>query len=168
MVELEIGEIFEEAEGAIEGETEAAEAEGIEGEEMEEIEAEAAEASKASKVLGEVVKGLNTLGDLSLPFIKFVMKNAATGAIFFGVTVLLKKIMTKQPSDKKAQHKYKKIKAISQCIQSATELSKKVSDWLQAHKDEMITLEGISVPLISIFVKFTAPLKDVSLPLLLR
>lgn len=156
----EVGEIIEEAVDGIGDE--AADLEGLGEEEAAEVEAEAAEAREAATTLDKVVDGLKTLGDLTWTFTKFVVKNAAVGAIFYGVTVALKKMTEKPSGGSQAEQKYKKIKAISTFITSSSELSKKVSDWLAAHKDDMITLDGISVPLVSIFVKFTNPLGDVS------
>ena len=151
-------EVIEESEDGIEAETE-----GLEGEELEEVEEEAAEASSASKTLGNVVEGLKSVGDLTMSFVKFVVKNAAIGAVLYGVTVVLKKLTAKDPSNKGAQQKYNKVKKISEFITSETKKSKEVSDWLKVHQNEMITLGGIQVPLIAIFVKYTKPLEDVSI-----
>ncbi len=153
----EIAEIIEEAGEGIEDE--AADAEGIEGDDLVELEVEAAEAAEASATLGRVVEGLKALGDLTLSLVKFVGKTAAVGAIFYGVTVALKKLTARAPTDQGAKQKYAKIKKVSQFITSASDLTKKVSDWL---KDDKITLDGIEVPLIAIFVKYTTPLADVS------
>ena len=159
MVE-EAVEVVEEATEGIEGA--AADAEGLGEAEAAEVEAEAAEAQADVSTLGKVVEGLKSLGDLTLTFTKFVVKNAAIGAILYGVTVALKK-MTVQPSaSAQEKQKYKKIKSVSKFITSASDMSKKVSDWLTANKDKMITLEGMQLPLISIFVKYTDPLGDVS------
>lgn len=159
-----IAEVIGEAAEGIEGE--AADAAGLGKEAAAEVTQEAAEATEATSKLGKVVeyfKGLKW-GELAWTFSKFVMKNAAIGAIFYGTTVALKKIFATSPQGARGQseQKYKKIKAISAFITSSSDLSKTVSDWLNSHKEDMITLDGISVPLISIFVKFTDPLGDVS------
>ena len=163
MAEIEaIGDLIEGVEGDIEGEA-ADIGEEIGEEEAAELEAEVAEAQQATSTLSKVVDGLKKLGNLTWKFTKFIAETAATGAIFFGVTIALKKLMaTSSGGDPAAQQKYKKIKAVSEFITSASELSKKVSDWLDAHKDDMITLDGLQIPLISIFVKYTNPLGDVS------
>lgn len=157
MAEIEgIEELIEEVDGEIAGE-----AEGVEGEEAAEIEEEITEAREATSNLGNVVNSLKKLNDLARPFVKFVAENAAVAAIFYGVNVGLKKLTAKKPGDASAQKQYQKIHAMGQFLTGSADLSKKVSDWLHAHKDEMIDLEGIQVPLIAIFTKYTNPLEDV-------
>lgn len=158
----EIADIIDEASQGIEDE--AADTEGLSEEEVTELQEEAAAAQEATTQLGNVVEGLKKLGDLTLAFTKFVMQNAAIGAIFYGVTIALKKLTARSSGADAAaaQQKYEKIKAISGFITSSSDMSHEVSDWLHDHKDEYITLDGIDVPLISIFVKYTGPLEDVS------
>ena len=105
---------------------------------------------------------MKTLGNLTLDFTKFVVKNAAIGAILFGVNVVLQKLTATRPHDQAARQEKKKIESISQFIKSESQLTKKVNNWLKAHKDDQIKLEGIQMTLISVFVKYTTPLGDVS------
>ena len=114
-------EIIEEAEQGID-----AEAEGLDGEALAEVEAESDEAEEASKELGSVVKSLKEMGNLTLSFVKFVVKNAAIGAIMFGVTVALKKLMVQQPNNEECRRKFDKIRSISNFIKSASVSSQKV------------------------------------------
>ena len=157
----EAGEIIDEAIEGMGEEADAAAEEGLDAEEVAEVEAEAQEASAASRALGEVVEGLKALGNFAGPFIKFVVKNVAIGAIFYGVTVALKKLTAKEPGNQQAKQQFNKIKSVSDFIRAASDLSKKVSDWLKEHEKDYITLEGIQVPLISIFARYTDPLADV-------
>ena len=104
----EIEEIIDDAVNGIDDE--AAEGDELGEEERHELEEEAAEAAQAGRAL---VKALNKLGDFTVSFLKYVAKEAAVGAVFYGVSVLLKKLLEKNPA---AQQQYKKIKAISEFI----------------------------------------------------
>jgi hypothetical protein len=155
-------EIIEEAEEAIGNEAEAAEEAGLDEEELEEVEREVAEVQENVSKLGKVVEYLKSLEipQTLLKFTKFVVKNAAIGAIFYGVTVALTKLS--QPSSsgssgssQAAKTKYNKINALSNLIQAITDISQTVTDWLKEHQDDTITLDGITVPLIDIFTKDT-------------
>ena len=158
----EIADIIEEAGQGIEDE--AADTEGLSEEEISELQEEAAEAREATNQLGNVVEGLKKLGNLAWSFTKFAMQQAAIGSIFYGVTIALKKLTGRSSGADAdaAKQKYDKVKAVSVFITTTSDLSKEVSDWLEEHKDEEIILDGIKVPLISMFVQFTDPLEDVS------
>ncbi|XP_022100804.1 uncharacterized protein LOC110984689 [Acanthaster planci] len=157
-------EVIEAAEEAIGNEAEAAEEAGLDEEELEEVEKEVAEVKENVSKLGKVAEYLKSLEipQTLLKFTKFVVKNAAVGAIFYGVTVALTKLS--QPSSsggsssggsQAAKTKYNKINALSSLIAELTDISQTVTDWLKGHQDDTITLDGISVPLIDIFSKYT-------------
>lgn len=158
MILEEVEEILGEVDEALENEN----GEGLDPSEAEELDAEIEAAQEGTSKLDKVVKGLKKLGDLTLDFTKFVVKTVAIGGIFHGVTVGLKKLTALAGGDAGTKQKYTKIKAISEFIRSSSELSKAVSDWLDAHKDDMIKLDGMDVPIVAIFVKYTNPLGDVS------
>ena len=162
-------EIIEEAEEAIGNEAEAAEEAGLDEEELEEVEREVAEVQENVSKLGKVVEYLKSLEipQTLLKFTKFVVKNAAIGAIFYGVTVALTKLS--QPSSsgssgssQAAKTKYNKINALSNLVQDLTDISKTVTDWLTEHKGDTITLGGTTVPLIDIFTDDTTAMESVS------
>ena len=159
----EADEIISEVEESME-ETE--ESDEILEEEKEELEREVEETKESTSKLKETVDSLKELGDNPVvAFGKFIVKIAAIGAIFYGVTVGLKKLtaVIEGGGDAPAKkQKASKIKSISQFITSASELSKEVSKWLAAHKNDMVKLEGIDVPVDAIFVKYTGHLEDVS------
>ncbi|XP_064652194.1 uncharacterized protein LOC135502923 isoform X2 [Lineus longissimus] len=156
----EVFEVFEEAESGIAEEGEAME--GLDAEEMEELQEEANVARQNVSTLRSVVdyiKDLNIPGALKA-FTKFVVKNAAVGAIFYGVTVLLSKLAKQSKGSKAAQAKYEKTYALSTLIDDMTKTSQKAVDWMKAHENDTIDLEGISIPLIDIFTKYTGPMGD--------
>lgn len=126
-----------------------------------------AEATEGTSRLSQVLEGLKKLGNLGLDFTKFVVKITAVGAIFYGVTVAMKKLtaaISGEAGGDSAATKQKatKIKAMSQFLTSSSELAKEVSEWLAAHKDNTITLDGIDVLIVAIFNKYTKPLENVS------
>lgn len=164
----ELGEIIDEAESGITEEGEEAEEAGISEEELEEVEAEVAEARESVSTLRSVV---DTLKSLDIPqvlkdFTIFVGKNAAIGAIFFGVTVLLKKLTAGSGSrtDKQAaQQKLKKTNALSTIIADISKISKTLTEWLKEHQNDEINVgSGITVPLPDIFLKYTKKMEAVS------
>ncbi len=56
-----------------------------------------------------------------------------------------------------------KIKALSALLSDINTTSKSLTEWLKAHQSDSITLDGISMPLIDIFTKYTTEMQKVSL-----
>ena len=164
-------EVIEEVEEGINAEAEAAAEDGLSAEEVEELEAEAAAARENVSTLGKVVDFMKSLEipETLKTFGKFVVKNAAIGAIFFGVNLALSKLVKvdgqKGGDSKAAKAKYAKMTALSTLLDDISKTSKTTMDWLQAHQKDTITLDGIQVPLIDIFSKYTVPMGDVSVDL---
>ncbi|XP_072047690.1 uncharacterized protein [Amphiura filiformis] len=157
-------EIIEEAEEGFEDAGE--EVEDMTEEEKAEFEEEVEEAKKD---VGELKKDAKKFKDLlntesTKKFAIFVAKNIAVGAILYGVNLALSKL-TKAVGGSTAEKKSNKkkmavVKAITKLIQTETDDSKNLRDWLTKHKDETITLGGINVPLVSIFHDYLGPISD--------
>ena len=128
----------------------------------EEWQEEVEEDKKCISTFREALESLKRLPTPVKAIGQFMAKMTAIAAIFFGVTVGLMKLQQKIEGDPATKKKAAKIKAFSQFITSAAELSKTVADWLAEHKDEEIKLEGIAVKVGSIFEKYTGELETVS------
>ncbi len=160
----EIFEVLGEAEDGIAEEGE--EAEELDPEESEELEEEVAEATESVSRLRSVADALRELSVSGVlkKFTVFIVKNAAIGAVCFGVNVVLKKLfVTGSGGNKKAiGQKLAKTKAISALITDISTISKTLTDWLKNHEDDTITIDSIEVPLSDIFFKYTKQMASVS------
>ena len=162
----EIAEVLDEAEDGIAEEAE--EAEDLDPEEKEELEKDVAEAKESVSRLRQVVDAMKEISVTQVlkSFSVFVAKNAAIGAVFYGVTVALKKIFGSSESGSSAsadaEQKLAKTQAISTLITDESTISQTLSDWLKEHEDETITVSDIEVPLTDIFYKYTKEMASVS------
>ncbi len=99
-------------------------------------------------------------------FSVFVIKNAAIGVILYGVNVTLQALAKSGGSggsgDASAKKKLEVTSAITKLIQTETDDCKKLKQWMDDHKDETVTLDGIEIPLESVFFKYMGPISDVS------
>ncbi|XP_051813333.1 uncharacterized protein LOC110945682 [Acanthochromis polyacanthus] len=159
----EIEEAIEIAEECVEGAEE--EAEGMSEEIKEEIEAEVAEARSEVAEFSKVAEALKTLAHLAETYIpkiaKFILKNAAIGAILWGVNVALNKIFIQHPEQRAdVEKKRAAIKALTTVIKTETDLGKKTLEWMKEHQDDQITLEGFEVPLESVIAKYITPISE--------
>ncbi|XP_022100788.1 uncharacterized protein LOC110984681 [Acanthaster planci] len=159
----EVIDVITDAEEAIDDEAASAEDAGLDEEELENVEKEVAEVKESVSALGKVADYLKNL-DVPLTlqkFTQFVIKNAAVGAILYGVNVALTKLKAKLSSgssstaSQAAKAQYNKINALSSLINELTQTSQTVTTWLQSHQNDTINLDGFTVPLIDIFTKYT-------------
>ena len=92
----------------------------------------------------------------------FFAKQAAIGAILFGVMYGLKKFMALFGNDT-AENKAKKAKldGLIKIVKDISNTSKELSAWLKKHENDTVTLDGIQVPLPDIFIKYTKPIEQV-------
>jgi hypothetical protein len=160
-------EIIEMAEVAIDNEVEELDMAGFDDVDLDDVKEEVAEVRDNVSKLGQMVEYLKSL---EIPqtlrkFTTFVVKNAAIGAITYGVNAALKRLS--QPSSSSssgdsqaAKTKYNKINALSNLVQDLTDISKTVTDWLTEHKGDTITLGGTTVPLIDIFTDDTTAMES--------
>ncbi len=164
----EVGEVIEDSSEGIE--EEAGETEGLTEEEAEELDAEADAAKENVSKLGEVVESIKSLDVPSIlkKFGIFIAKQVAIAAVFYGVSVALKKILAKsgtggsRPSAA-AKDKIAKIKALQALIKDLNDDSHTLLKWLKDNQDAMIDVGGgITVPLPDIYTKYTKPIGDVS------
>ncbi len=132
-----------------------------------EVEEEVKEAKENVKELSGITKALKELNipQLLKNFGIFVVKQLTIGAIFYGVTVALKKLTAGGGSDSAAnKQKLAKTKALSTMIKDLSTSSKTLLDWLKEKQNVVIDVgDGITVPLPDIFTKFTGPIKTVSI-----
>ncbi|XP_072023165.1 uncharacterized protein [Amphiura filiformis] len=146
---------FEEAFEVIEESEEALESEEVDAvddmteEEKAEFEEEVADAKKnvaeLSKDASEFKKF--SITEASKKFGSFVAKNVAIGSILYGVNLSLAKLTTGGGSDaekKSNKNKAAVVKAITTLIKTETDDSKKLREWMDAHKDETVTLGTFS------------------------
>ena len=158
-------DIIEEAEEGLDGATEE-EAEMTE-EEAEEFKEEIAEAKENVTEMASDAKEFSKFAKFTeaiKSFGLFLVKTAAIGSIFFGVNVLLSKLVKRAQGDKESNKKKRAVvNAITALIQSESGKSKKLLDWLKQHQDDTIELDGIPVPLEAIFHKYLGPISDVSI-----
>ncbi|XP_061569800.1 uncharacterized protein LOC133423588 [Cololabis saira] len=154
----EIEGIFEAFEDYVDGADEAAE--DLTEEEQAELEREVAEAKNALSELSEQLKSLKeilqNLKSARGPITKWLAKNIAIGAIFWGVSTGLTRLL-KYATPKEKETKRTIISALKCVINSETDLSKKTLSWTKDHKDDMITLETYPVPLECIMAKYLTP-----------
>lgn len=158
MAEFEgIDEVIEECSEGLDEEAEGA----TEGALQEEI----AEAQENVSKLGKLVDSLKSLEipQILKSFTKFIAKNAAMGCIFFGVNVLLKKLVGQSTGAQalERQKKQKKIKAFSQVISDITNDSHIVAKWAKDKEKVQVDVgDGIIVPLPDLLSKFTSPMEQ--------
>ena len=137
-------------------------------EELDDAEKEKIEEVKEN--VGKLRSALNSLkefewGQAVKDFVKFVVKNAAVGAILWGVMIALNKAISKSSGTEKTtnQKKQKKIQALAQLISDVSTYIKDLADWMQAKKDVTVDAgSGIMVPLPDVFTKYTQPMQEVS------
>ncbi len=160
----EAAELLGEADEGVDGE--AADADELPEEEREEFEEEAKEASENVEELGGITKKLK---DLDIPqllkkFAVFVVEQAAIGAIFYGISLVLKKLTSSGGGGDSAANKQKlaKTKALSALIQDLTNTSNVLVKWLKEKQDVRVTLDGIQIPLVDLFTKYTDTIQTVS------
>lgn len=158
----EIEEIIEGVEEAIEEAEEGIEE--LSEEARAEVEAEIAESRIAIEELSSTESRLKvflkSLGSCVVDVAKFTGKNIAIGAILWGVNVTLNKLLPHAPQETKTRMR-NVIKALSDVINTESTINKKALDWMTAHKDDTITLDGIEVPLESVLTKYIKPLVEV-------
>lgn len=146
--------------------------EGIDGEVAEaagEAEAEAIEeaAVEATENVNMLRRGIDALLRLNVPQILrsvtwFIAKNGAAAAVFYGVTVLLKKLSS-SGGDKTIEQKLKKVKAIAQLISDVGNTFTKLAKWAKDNEDVTVDIgDGITVPLPDMISKYTKPMEKVS------
>lgn len=160
----ETGELIAEVDEGIDAEA-AGEA-GEAGEAEEAFKAEVAEARENVSMLG---KAVDAFKELSLPqvlksFTVFVGKNAAIGAILFGVNVLLQKLTSKATGGEKPDLKKKqqKVKAVAQLVSDVSKLLQKLSNWAKDKENVTVNVgDDIDVPLPDLLSKFTKPMEKV-------
>ncbi|XP_052084943.1 uncharacterized protein LOC127722144 isoform X2 [Mytilus californianus] len=161
----EISDIIDESADGMAEEAEGAE-EDMEPEEQAEFEEEVADAKEAVQELSKTAEVFTNIMEGSLKMVKsfaiFVLKNIAVGAILYYVNVGLSKLTKVTKS--KGQTGNKKIlaivKGIIKLIKTESNLCKAIKDWLQKHKDDTITLDGIEIKLESIFETKLKPISD--------
>ncbi len=164
----EAGELLGDADEGIEGE--AADADELPEEEREEFEEEAKEASENVDKLKEVTSKLKELDipQMLKKFAKFIVEQAAIGAIFYGVSMVLKKLTASGGSGNTEANKKKlaQSKALSALIQDLTDTSNTLVKWLKEKQKVTVTLHGefgdIVVPLVDLFTKYTDQIQTVS------
>lgn len=141
--------------------------EAAEGAAEEEV---AEEVGEARDNVGRLRRYMNTLkeinwGQVVKKFVTFVAKNAAAGAVFWGVTVLLNKAIAKSSGKEKEaiQKKQKKVTALAQLTSDISNCFKNLAHWMEEKKDVTVDAgDGIMVPLPDVFTKYTKPLEKVS------
>ncbi|KAF5890381.1 uncharacterized protein DAT39_019901, partial [Clarias magur] len=153
---------FEEIAEVIEEGIEEAE-EGIEelsAEERAEVEAEIAETrtvvEELSTTQSKLQEFLSSLKSWSIGVIKFTAKNIAIGAILWGVNVALNKLLPHAQETKTRMRAV--IKALSDVIKAECTMNQKVLGWMKAHEDDIITLNGIDIPMEAILTKYISPI----------
>ncbi|XP_071127548.1 uncharacterized protein [Mytilus edulis] len=161
----DIIEVIDEAADGMADEAEGAEAD-MDPADQAEFEEEVADATKEVQELSKTAEVFKDIMEGSLKVLKsfgiFVLKNIAVGAIMYFVNVGLSKLIKVTKS--KGQNGNEKIlaivKAIIQLIKTESNLCNAIKDWLQKHKDDTITLEGIEIKLESIFETKLKPISD--------
>lgn len=149
--------------------------EGIEAEadgEAEASEEMASEVKEASESVSKLRRSVDALKELNVPqvlksFTKFIVKNAAIGAVLFGVNVALHKLYddkgTCKPACKTIQQKQKKVKAIAELTSDVGNTLTKLTKWAKDNEDVKVEVsKGITVPLPDIISKYTDPMEKVS------
>lgn len=146
--------------------------EGIEAEagEAEEDEELAEEVKEATESVSALRKSIDYLKELGLPeavkdFAGFVIKNAAIAAVFFGASVLLKKLFGSSSGGEKRKigQKQKKVKAVAQLIKDINDVFNKLAKWTKENENLTIDVgDGITVPFPDLLSKYTRPMGKVS------
>ncbi|XP_008294738.1 uncharacterized protein PF11_0207-like [Stegastes partitus] len=155
-----IEEIIEGAEESIEAAGE--EVEGMPEELREEIELEVAQARSEVVEFSRVAETLRAFSEFArtnIPKVaKFIGETVAIGVILWAVNVCLDKLFNhRKPEVKKRRDA---IKALTSVIKTQTDLGNKTMEWMKEHKDEIITLEGIEVPLEATIAKYITPVSE--------
>ncbi|KAF4081770.1 hypothetical protein AMELA_G00164850 [Ameiurus melas] len=159
MAEVEIFEAVEEAiEEAEEG------IEELPEEAQEELKEEIVEAREAIQELSttqnKFQEFLKSVGNCVVEVTKFTLKNVAIGAILWGVNVALNKLLP-HPDQKESKTRMRNvIKALQDVINTEAAINKKALEWMEAHKDDTINLDGFDVPLEAILTKYIKPLVE--------
>ncbi|CAC5369098.1 unnamed protein product [Mytilus coruscus] len=161
----EVFEVIEEAEGGIADEAEEA-GEDMDPEEKAEFESEVADVTNEVDELSKTAKVFKTLMEGSLKalksFVKFAVHNAAVGTILYFVNVGLSKLTKTNQGEGQQANKEKLaiVKAIILLIKTETNMCNAIKDWLQTHKDDTVTLDGIEIKLEAIFETQLKPISD--------
>ncbi|KAB5565270.1 hypothetical protein PHYPO_G00239230 [Pangasianodon hypophthalmus] len=158
----EIEEIVEGVEEAIEGAEEGIEE--LSEEVQEEIQAEIAETRTVIEELTTTeskLRGiLKSLGSCVSDIAKFTFKNIAIGAILWGVNVALNKLLPQGHQQETKTKIRNVIKALSDVINAEAAINQKTLEWMKAHENDKITLDGIEVPMEAILTKYMKPLVE--------
>ena len=129
-------------------------------------EAEMGKIKQAKEEVGKLKSALNSLKEIEWgTVVKDFVKNAAVGAILWGVMIALNKIISKSSGTEKTtnQKKQKKIQALAQLISDISAYIKDLTDWMQAKKDVTVDVgSGIMMPLPDFFTDYTISMQTVS------
>ncbi len=135
-------------------------------EEKEELEKEAKEASENIDKLEKVVSKLKELDipQMLRKFTVFIVEQAAIGAIFYGVSILLKKLTGGGGGNTEANRKkLAKTKALSTLLKDLTDASNAIVKWLKEKENVRVKVDGgIEVPLVDLFIEYTDKISKVS------
>ncbi len=160
----EAEEIFFDADEGIEGEV--ADDGELTEEEKEELEEEAKEASENIDKLKNVVSKLKELDvpQMLRKFTKFIVQQAAIGAIFYGISILLKKLTASGGAGNTDANKKKlaKTKALSTLLKDLTDTSDAIAKWLKENENVRVKMDGIPMPLVDLFIQYTDIISKVS------
>ncbi|KAG7324675.1 hypothetical protein KOW79_012691 [Hemibagrus wyckioides] len=109
-------------------------------------------------------KFLLTLKDCVFTVAKFTAQNVMIGTILWGVNVTLNKLFPHSQTGHTETHKRMSnvIKALSDVISTEAKINQKALDWMKAHKDDTIFLDGIEVPMEAVLSKHLIPIVEAS------
>ncbi|XP_033099744.1 uncharacterized protein LOC117103309 [Anneissia japonica] len=161
-------EMIEQGQEALEGEGEKTGEEDMTEEDREELDKEVKEVKSNVEKLAEVAKKFKGYATEfaegpAKEFAKFVVKNVAIGTIFYGVNVTLSKLIKKGGSGGETESNKNKlavVKAITTIIQTETTMCNNIKDWIEQHKHDTINLDGVEIPVASVFFKYMDPISD--------
>lgn len=166
----ELEELFEDIDEAGDDAAEDGEMDELDEEEQEEMEEEEKEMEESKKELKDTSTKLKELGGKLVEnikeFGKFFIKCSAMAAIMFGVNLVLSKLIhgkkTSSADKDTAQKKKKVVTKVNTLLKKESDLGTKITNWLVAHENTNITVEGMTIPLISIFQVYVKEVEKAS------
>lgn len=164
MAELEIG--VELTEEVTDFETFCTEESGeITGEAAEELETLLEKAKMGVEDISSTERFIKECISKATPYMKrglnFLAKNAVIAVILYGVNYVLSKI-SHGGQGKGDKQILAFISAVLKVLDTETNMSKTMAAWLKDHKDDMIELDGIEIPLDALLYKYFEPVFQVS------